>query len=79
MRYLCFDIECCDGQHICEFGYVITDENLAVQKKGILLINPREKFRLTGRRDVEISAFISRKSNTMRPKSLIGIMTRFHD
>lgn len=51
MRYLCFDIECCDGQHICEFGYVITDENLAVQKKGILLINPREKFRLTGRRD----------------------------
>ena len=33
MRYLCFDIECCDGQHICEFGYVITDENLAVQKK----------------------------------------------
>ena len=51
MRYLCFDIECCDGQHICEFGYVITDENLAVQEKGILLINPREKFRLTGRRD----------------------------
>ena len=51
MSYLCFDIECCDGQHICEFGYVITDENLAVQKKGILLINPKEKFRLTGRRD----------------------------
>ena len=47
MRYLCFDIECCDGQHICEFGYVIPDENLAVQKKGRRLIKPKEKFRMT--------------------------------
>ena len=23
MNYLIFDIECCDGQHICEFGYVL--------------------------------------------------------
>lgn len=33
MRYLFFDIECCDGKHICEFGYVITDIN-SLQKKG---------------------------------------------
>ena len=26
MRYLAFDIECCDGKHICEFGYVITED-----------------------------------------------------
>ena len=26
MKYLSFDIECCDGKHICEFGYVIVDE-----------------------------------------------------
>lgn len=26
MRYLAFDIECCDGKHICEFGYVITKD-----------------------------------------------------
>lgn len=23
MKYLSFDIECCDGRHICEFGYVV--------------------------------------------------------
>lgn len=31
MRYLAFDIECCDGKHICEFGYVITDEKYNIQ------------------------------------------------
>ena len=33
MRYLAFDIECCDGKHICEFGYVITDEKFIVEEK----------------------------------------------
>lgn len=28
MDYLFFDIECCDGRNICEFGYVVADENL---------------------------------------------------
>ena len=27
MNYLYFDIECCDGNHMCSFGYVITNEN----------------------------------------------------
>ena len=30
MRYLSFDIECCDGRSICEFGYVITDESFNI-------------------------------------------------
>lgn len=37
MQYLSFDIECCDGKHICEFGYVITDENFKVTKKNVIL------------------------------------------
>lgn len=49
MRYLSFDIECCDGQHICEFGYVITDEHFFVIEKEVLIINPDKKFNLTGR------------------------------
>lgn len=32
MRYLFFDIECCDGENICEFGYVITDEKFQTLK-----------------------------------------------
>ena len=49
MRYLFFDIECCDGTHICEFGYVITDENFNPLEKKDITINPKEKFYLTGR------------------------------
>ena len=37
MNYLYFDIECCDGKHICSFGYVITDENFNILEKKILL------------------------------------------
>lgn len=49
MRYLCFDIECCDGQHICEFGYVLIDENFSVLERDCITINPEHKFKLTGR------------------------------
>ena len=49
MRYLFFDIECCDGKHICEFGYVITDENFNPLEKKDITINPKAKFNLTGR------------------------------
>lgn len=49
MRYLCFDIECCDGQHICEFGYVLIDENFNVLERDCITINPEHKFKLTGR------------------------------
>ena len=48
-QYLFFDIECCNGRNICEFGYVLTDEEFNVQKKNFILINPEAKFNLTGR------------------------------
>ncbi len=49
MRYLCFDIECCDGEHICEFGYVITDEQFNPIERECWTINPEKKFNLKGR------------------------------
>ena len=51
MKYLSFDIECCNGYDICEFGYVIFDENFRILKKDYLLINPKRKFKLRGRED----------------------------
>ena len=49
MKYLSFDIECCDGQHICEFGYVLIDEQFNVLERDCITINPEYKFKLTGR------------------------------
>lgn len=49
MRYLVFDIECCDGAHICEFGYVIANENFEIIEKDVMLINPEMPFNLKGR------------------------------
>ena len=49
MRYLCFDIECCDGHHICEFGYVLIDEQFNVLGRDCITINPEHPFKLTGR------------------------------
>ena len=49
MNYLIFDIECCDGQHICEFGYVLFKENFEILKRKCITINPEHKFKLTGR------------------------------
>ena len=51
MNYLIFDIECCDGKHICEFGYVITNEKFEVLDKQVLTINPEKPFNLTGRKN----------------------------
>lgn len=51
MRYLFFDIECCNGRDICEFGYVITDENFKPLEQCDITINPQNKFSLTGRPD----------------------------
>ena len=42
MKYLFFDIECCDGVHICSFGYTITDENFKVLGGKDILINPEK-------------------------------------
>ena len=44
MKYLFFDLEyasCKDGdKKICEFGYVVTNENFKVLEKGKYIINP---------------------------------------
>ena len=53
MRFLSFDIECCDSVHICEFGYVLSDEHFNVLDKQVLIINPQKPFTLTGRPDQE--------------------------
>ena len=48
MNYLFFDIECANCYDsmgkICEFGYVLTDENLSTIESDILLINPNSQF-----------------------------------
>ena len=49
MKYLAFDIECCDGKHICEFGYVLIDEQFNVLERDCITIYPGYKFKLTGR------------------------------
>ncbi len=51
MKYLFFDIECCDGKHMCEFGYVLADERLRELERKCIIINPEAKMRLTGRKD----------------------------
>ena len=48
MKYLFFDIECANCFNgtgkICEFGYVITDEQFNELDRGIFIINPKTKF-----------------------------------
>lgn len=48
MRYLFFDIECANcfnnKAKICEFGYVITDENFNLIEQECIFINPEAKF-----------------------------------
>ena len=46
MKYLFFDIECCDGNHICSFGYVIVNNNFEILEKKDLVMNPEKEFRL---------------------------------
>lgn len=49
MKYLSFDIECCDGHHICEFGYVLIDEQFNILERDCITIDPGYKFKLSGR------------------------------
>ena len=49
MDLLFFDIECCDGRHICEFGYVLTDLSFNVIEQDVITINPEMPFELSGR------------------------------
>lgn len=48
MEYLFFDIECANNfggcGKICEFGYVVTDENFEIKEKDIILVNPKAQF-----------------------------------
>lgn len=52
--YISFDIECAQSfpnySPMCNFGYVVYDENLNLIKKEDIIINPKAKFRLTGRK-----------------------------
>lgn len=50
MDYLSFDIECCDGRHICEFGYVRFDEEFRLIEKECLLVNPEHRITLSGKK-----------------------------
>ena len=48
MEYLFFDIECANsfdgGGKICEFGYVITDEQFQIKEKKMYLIDVYAKL-----------------------------------
>ncbi len=49
MNYLFFDIECGKSDkggvgYICEFGYLLTDENFSTLSKGHFMINPDHQF-----------------------------------
>lgn len=54
MDYLFFDTECSDGTHLCEFGYVLTNEDGIVKKKDVILINPEHRFCLRGKEPSDI-------------------------
>ncbi len=53
MKYLFFDIEAANsyrgGSKICSFGYVLTDIDFNILEKNDIFINPKGKFKLTGR------------------------------
>lgn len=50
MRYLAFDIECANNFNgigkICEFGYVISDENFNILEKECIIMDPEDVFDL---------------------------------
>lgn len=45
MKFVYFDIECCDGYNICSFGYVVSDEKFNILVKKDISINPNCKFK----------------------------------
>lgn len=46
MDFVFFDIECCDGNHMFSFGYVITDDKFNILDKKDIIMNPDAKFKL---------------------------------
>lgn len=68
MRYLFFDIECCNGRDICEFGYIITDEHFNKLKTDVITIDPNAVFNLTGRKgQKDIRLFFSEEDYYASP------------
>lgn len=66
MKYLSFDIECCDGQHICEFGYVLIDEQFNVLERDCITINPEYKFKLCDALEKDFYIINTRSSITAK-------------
>ncbi len=62
MRYLFFDIECCDGQHMCEFGYVIVDDKFNITDENILIIKPEKPFNPIVRKKLSLKTQTYNKS-----------------
>lgn len=46
VKYLFFDIECCNGRDICSFGYAAADADFNVLRQEDLLVNPQARFEL---------------------------------
>lgn len=47
MKYLCFDIESCDGGKngsLCSFGYCLADENFNILQQDDIIVNPNKPF-----------------------------------
>ncbi|MBE5730473.1 MAG: hypothetical protein E7350_00800 [Clostridiales bacterium] len=47
MKYLCYDIESCDGGKngsLCSFGYCIADENFNIIEQDDIIVNPNKPF-----------------------------------
>ncbi len=83
MNYLFFDIECCDGIHICEFGYVLINERFEVVERDCIPINPERKFNLGRRKSSrEISLAFTDQEYYNSPKfsevyqKLKGVLTK---
>lgn len=68
MNILSFDIECCDGQHICEFGYVKTDENFNVLDRGCILVAPKLPFKLGAPGEARIKLHFSEEEYGAAPE-----------
>ena len=65
MNYLYFDIECCDGNHICSFGYVVVNDEFTVLEKDDILINPEKRFQL-GRANFDPAISLAYSKNAFR-------------
>ena len=69
MDFLFFDIECCDGKHICEFGYVLTDMNFNVIEQDVIPMNPEKPFYLSRGNDRgDLELFFSDTKYFLSPK-----------